>query len=158
VNAQHIAASLADFAGATLGVDDESKQGKRKMWQLIAIVLAAVLLFYWFAFCGTIWFWMNALFCLCRLHFIRAAIWFVCGCWMMLWWFDKPGRELTWDDGGYLPFAAFWIGLGALGTFVRWRKKQQPMPVPTMPAWTTPPEATGNIGPIIEVEYKRLPN
>jgi len=94
------------------------------MWP-VAIFLMLVVAFYWFAFCGTIWFWMNALFSLCRLHFIRAAIWFVCGCWMMLWWYDKPGRELTWDDNGYLFFAAFWIGLGALGTFVRWRKKQQ---------------------------------
>jgi hypothetical protein len=85
---------------------------------------------------------VNALFSLCRLHFIRAAIWFVCGCWMMLWWYDKPGRELTWDDNGYLFFAAFWIGLGALGTFVRWRKKQQAMQtIPTMPTWTTPADA-----------------
>jgi hypothetical protein len=30
--------------------------------------------------------------------------------------------------------------------------------IPTMPAWTPPAEATGNIGSIIEVEYKRLPN
>ncbi len=110
------------------------------MWP-VAIVLMLVG-FYWFAFCGTIWFWMNALFSLCRLHFIRAAIWFVCGCWMMLWWYDKPGRELTWDDNGYLFFAAFWIGLGALGTFVRWRKKQQAMQtIPTMPTWTTPADA-----------------
>ena len=109
------------------------------MWQLIAIVLAAVLLFYWFAFCGTIWCWMNTVFSLCRLHFIRAAIWFVRGVWMLFWWYDKPGRELTWDDGGYLPFAAFVVGLGVLATFVRWRKKQQAMQaIPTMPEWTLP--------------------
>ena len=112
------------------------------MWP-VAIVLMAVVLFYWLAFMGTIWFWMNALFSLCRLHFIRAAIWFVCGCWMMLWWYDKPGRELTWDDNGYLFFAAFWIGLGALGTFVRWRKKQQEMLA--MQTWTTPSRAVGNV-------------
>jgi hypothetical protein len=105
----------------------------------------AVVAFYWVAACATAWFWMNALFSLCRLHFIRAAIWFVCGCWMMLWWYDKPGRELTWDDNGYLSFAAFWIGLGLLATFVRYHRKRQAMQVipTTMPAWT-PPKAPAN--------------
>ena len=60
------------------------------MWQLIAIVLAAVLLFYWLAFMGTIWMWANAIFSLCKLHFIRASLWFNAGVFMLFWWFDKP--------------------------------------------------------------------
>jgi hypothetical protein len=72
---------------------------------------------------------------------------------MMLWWYDKPGRELTWDDNGYLFFAAFWIGLGVLATFVRWRKKQQVMQtIPTMPTWPTP---SGNVVPFIKVKVER---
>jgi len=42
---------------------------------------------------------------------------------------------------------------------VRWGKKQQAVQaIPTMPVWTPPADAPGNIAPIIEVEYKRLPN
>jgi hypothetical protein len=73
---------------------------------------------------------------------------------MLFWWYDKPH---DWDT--MMPGVVFFIGLGALGTFVRWRKKQQEMQaMPTIPTWTMPPEATGNIAPVIEVEYKRLPN
>ena len=76
---------------------------------------------------------------------------------MLLWWNDNDTRTLDWDH--FLPGACFLVGLGALGTFVRWRKKQQEMQaIPTMPVWTPPADAPGNIAPIIEVEYKRLPN
>ena len=72
----------------------------------------------------------------------------------MFWWTDKPH---DWDT--MMPGLVFFTGLAALATFVRWLKKQQAMQaVPTMPVWTMPPEATGNIAPIIEVEYRRLPN
>jgi hypothetical protein len=38
-----------------------------------------------------------------------------------------------------MPGVVFFTGLGALGTFVRWRKKQQAMQaIPTMPAWIPP--------------------
>ena len=73
------------------------------------------------------------------------------------WWTDKPH---DWDT--MMPGVVFFTGLGALGTFVRWRKKQAmsavPEWTPPVPEWTPPAEATGNIAPIIEVEYKRLPN
>ena len=72
---------------------------------------------------------------------------------MLFWWYDKPH---DWDT--MLPGVVFFTGLGALGTFVRWRKKQAMQTMPTIPAWTPPFEATGNIAPVIEVEYKRLPN
>jgi hypothetical protein len=56
---------------------------------------------------------------------------------MLFWWTDKPH---DWDSFG--PGACFLVGLGALGTFVRWRKKQQAMQtIPTMPTWTTPADA-----------------
>jgi hypothetical protein len=124
------------------------------MWQLIAIVLIAVMLFYLGAFYLTVAAWLNAVGHLFRGNFIRAALWFSIGCGMLFWWFDEDIDFDTWLHG-----SAVIVGIGALGTFVRWRKKQQAtQAIPTMPAWTLPAEATGNIAPIIEVDYKRLPN
>ena len=77
---------------------------------------------------------------LCVGNFTRASLCLVSGMWMLLWWFDKPR---SWEDFG--PGACFFVGLGALATFVRWRKKQQAMQVipTTMPTWT-PPKAPAN--------------
>ena len=123
------------------------------MWP-VAIVLIAVVLFFWLAFCVTAWAWLQTIFCLCQLQFVRATIWFSLGSGMLFWWMDTDIDFDTWLHG-----SAVIVGLGALGTFVRWRKKQQAkLAVPMMPAWTPPAEETGNIAPIIEVEYKRLPN
>jgi hypothetical protein len=56
-------------------------------------------------------------------------------------------------------FCGEFAGFGALGTFARYCSKRKAMQaIPTMPTWTPPFEATGNIAPIIEVEYRRLPN
>ena len=86
---------------------------------------------------------------------------------MWLWW-QMPGDEGLiagaipdpWAFDRWLKGSAWVVGLGALATFVRWRKKQQAMQqaMQAVPAWTAPSEATGNIAPVIEVEYKRLPN
>ena len=123
------------------------------MWP-VAIFLMAVVLFYWLAFCLTIAAWLKAIGHLFGGNFIRSALWFNVGVFMLFWWFDKPH---DWDT--MMPGVIFFTGLGALGTFVRWRKKQQAMQaIPTMPVWTPPAEATGNITPIIEVEYRRLPD
>ena len=128
------------------------------MWQLLAIVIGAVLLFYWLAFMATIWWWFNAVVALCKGHFIRAAIWFCLGCGMVLWWQGTEIIPHPWDFDEWLRGSAWVVGLGALATFVRWRKKQQAMQaIPTMPVWTPPADAPGNIAPIIEVEYRRLP-
>jgi hypothetical protein len=78
---------------------------------------------------------------------------------MLLWWNGTETIPHPWDFDKWLRGSAVIVGIGALATFVRWRKKQQAMQtIPTMPAWTVTAEATGNIAPIIEVEYKRLPN
>jgi len=125
------------------------------MWP-VAIFLMLVVGFYWFAFMGTIWFWMNALFSLCKGHFIRASIWASLGFGMLAWWQGTEVIPHPWDFDKWLRGSAVLVAFGALGTFVRWRKKRQAMEA--VRAWTAPAEATGNIGPIIEVEYKRLPN
>src|SRR5262249_35249855 len=116
-----------------------------------------VVAFYWFAFCFSLWAWFKTITCLCERKFIRSAIWFNVGVFMLFWWYDKPH---DWDT--MMPGVVFFTGLGALATFVRWRKKQQAMQtmsaMPAMPTWPASSETTGNIAPIIEVEYKRLPN
>src|SRR6516165_7789377 len=121
------------------------------MWQLLAIVLGAVLLFYWFSFMFSIWCWLQVIFCLCQLQFVRATIWFSLGSGMLFWWM---GADIDFDT--WLRGSAVIVGVGVIGTFVRWRKKQQAMQqaMQAVPAWTMPPEVTENIGPIIEVEYK----
>jgi|SRR6516164_9192912 hypothetical protein len=101
------------------------------MWQLIAIVLAAVLLFYWLALMGTIWMWANAIFSLCKLHFIRASLWFNAGVFMLFWWFDRPH---DWDS--FMPGACFFVGIGALATLVRYlRRTLKPTAQPLLQPW-----------------------
>jgi len=119
---------------------------------LIAAVLIPIVLFFWFAFCFTVWAWLRTIINLCECKFIRASLWFNAGVAMLFWWTDKWE---SWD--AFLPGAAFFIGVGALGTFARYCSKRKAMQaIPTMPAWTPPIEATENIAPVIEVEYKRL--
>ena len=128
------------------------------MWPL-AIFLMLVVLFYWLAFCATIWWSFNALMALWGGHYIRAAIWGCLAFGMLAWWQDTEVIPHPWDVDAWLKDSAWVVGLGALATFVRWRKKQQAMQaVSAMPVWTPPFEATGNIAPVIEVEFKRLPN
>ena len=109
------------------------------MWQLLAIVLGGVLLFYWFALMFTIWCWLQVIFCLCLLQFVRATIWFSLRSGMLFWWM---GTDIDFD--AWLHGSAVIVGLGTLGTFVRWRKKQQAkLSIPTMPTWT-PPKTPAN--------------
>ena len=136
------------------------------MWQLIAIVLIAIIWFYLGAIYLTVVAWLNAVGHLLQGHFTRAAAWFCVGVGMLLWWNGTETIPHPWDFDAWLKASAWVVGLGALATFVRWRKKQQAMQaiarqgsaMPAMPAWTPPFEATGNTAPIIEVEYRRLPN
>jgi hypothetical protein len=121
------------------------------MWQLIAIVLSAAMLFYLAAFYISVVAWLNAVGHLIKGNFIRAAAWFSIGSGMLFWWMDADIDFETWLRG-----SAVIVGMGALGTFVRWHREQQAMQA--VPEWPMPAEATGNIVPIIEVDYKRLPN
>ena len=127
------------------------------MWP-VAIFLMLVVLFYWLAFCGTIWFCFNGLMALWAGHFIRASIWFSLGVGMLFWWQGTEVIPHPWDFDAWLRGSAVIVGIGVLATFLRWRKRQAMQTIPTMPVWTPPADATGNIAPIIEVEYKRLPN
>ena len=73
---------------------------------------------------------------------------------MLLWW---TGKWESWD--AFWPGACAFVGVGVLATVARYYRKWRAMQaIPTKPVWTPPFEATGNIAPIIEVEYRRLPD
>src|SRR5262249_54978825 len=108
------------------------------MWP-VAIVLMAVVLFYWFSFMFTIWCWLQVIFCLCQLQFVRATIWFSLGSGMLFWWFEKDIDFDMWLRG-----SAVIVGIGALQTFVRYHTKRHSLlAIPTIPA-RTPPKTPAN--------------
>src|SRR6516164_7716443 len=88
------------------------------MWPL-AIFLMLVVAFYWFAFCGTIWFCFNGIMALWAGHFIRASIWASLGVGMLFWWQGSDVIPDPWDFDAWLRGSALIVGLGALATFVR---------------------------------------
>src|SRR5262249_39987929 len=116
------------------------------MWP-VAIFLMLMVLFYWLAFCLTVAAWLKGIIHLLGGHFTRAAIWLSLGCGMLFWWKGSDVIPDPWDFDKWLKGSAWVVGLGALATFVRWRKKQQAlqaMPaIPTMPTWT-PPKTPAN--------------
>jgi hypothetical protein len=120
------------------------------MWP-VAIFLMLVVLFYWFAFCLTVAAWLKALIHLLGGNFIRAAIWLSLGYGMLLWWQGTEVIPHPWDFDAWLRGSAVIVSIGALATFLRWRKKQQAIQaIPTMPVWTAPAEATGNVVPFVK--------
>ena len=90
------------------------------MWQLLAIVLGAILLFYWLAFYISVVAWLNAIGHLFRGNFIRASIWFSIGCGMLFWWMSADIDFDTWSRGSVAI-----VGVGALGTFVRFYNRHR---------------------------------
>jgi hypothetical protein len=99
---------------------------------LIAPVLMAIVAFYWVAGCFTIIAWLKAISNLCFGNFIRAAIWFNVGNWMLFWWFDKPHG---WED--FMPGACFFVGIGALATLARYlRRALKPTAQPLLQPWS----------------------
>jgi hypothetical protein len=115
---------------------------------LIAPVLMGIVLFYWIAGCLTVIAWLKAISHLCLVNFIRAALWFVTGTWLLFWWFDKPH---DWDS--FMPGAITFIGAGIAGTIGRYFINRQAKLA--IPASTPPFEATGNVVPFIKLQPKR---
>ena len=95
------------------------------MWQLLAILLGGILLFYWLAFMCTIWWWFNAFVALCKGHFIRAAIWACLGSGMVFWWQGEDVIPHPWNVDEWLRGSAVIVGLGALATLVRFYNRHQ---------------------------------
>ena len=118
------------------------------MWQLIAIVLSAVVLFYLGAFYLTVAAWLNAIGHLFRGNFIRASIWFSIGCGMLFWWQGSDVIPDPWDFDKWLKGSAWVVGLGALATFARFynrhRRATQTVP-PFEPAPSEPAPMVLNI-------------
>ena len=94
------------------------------MWP-VAIFLMLVVLFYWLAFCLTVGAWLKALIHLLGGHFIRAAIWLSIGCGMLFWWQGTEVIPHPWDVEAWLRGSAVIVGIGALGTFVRFYRRHQ---------------------------------
>src|SRR5262249_27394335 len=92
---------------------------RKKMWQLIAIVLSAILLFYLAAFYLSVVAWLNAIGHLLKGNFTRAAAWFAVGSGMLFWWMGSDTIPDPMDFDTWLRGSAVIVGLGALLTFIR---------------------------------------
>ena len=117
------------------------------MWP-VAIVLMAVVLFFWLAFCFTVIAWLKAIVHLCFGNFIRAAIWFSIGCGMLFWWQGTEVIPHPWDFDKWLRGSAVIVGIGVLATFARFynrhRRAAQAVP-PFEPAPSEPAPMVLNI-------------
>jgi len=89
------------------------------------IFLVLVVAFYWGAFYLTVAAWLNAIGHLFRGNFIRASIWFSVGCGMLFWWQGTEVIPHPWDFDAWLRGSAMIVGVGALGTFVRFYRRHQ---------------------------------
>src|SRR5262249_47966098 len=85
---------------------------EKEMWP-VAIVLMAVILFFWLAFMLTVWAWFQTIVCLFRLQFIRASLWFGVGTVMIFWWLDRD-LEPAWRA------STLFICVGATATLLRY--------------------------------------
>jgi len=94
------------------------------MWPVM-IFLVLVVAFYWGAFYLTVAAWLNAIGHLFRGNFIRASIWFSVGCGMLFWWQGTEVIPHPWDFDAWLRGSAMIVGVGALGTFVRFYRRHQ---------------------------------
>src|SRR5262249_16898651 len=90
------------------------------MWP-VAILLIAVVQFYWFAFMFSIWCWLQAIVCLCQLKFVRGTIWFCLACGMLFWWMGTDIDFDTWLHG-----SATIVGLAVIATLLRYLNRILP--------------------------------
>ena len=120
------------------------------MWQLLAIVIGAVLLFYWLAFYISVVAWLNAIGHLFRGNFIRASIWACIGFGMLCWWQGENTIPDPWDFHEWLKGSAWVVGVGVLATFARFynrhRRAAQAVP-PLEPAPFEP-------APVVNINIK----
>src|SRR5262249_10370082 len=98
---------------------------RKKMWQLLAIVLSAVVLFYLGAFYLTVAAWLNAIGHLFRGNFIRASIWACIGFGMLCWWQGENTIPDPWDFHAWLTNSAWVVGIGVLATFARFYNRHR---------------------------------
>jgi hypothetical protein len=89
------------------------------MWQLIAIVLIAIIWFYLGAIYLTVVAWLNAIGHLLQGHFTRAAAWGCVGVGMAAWWNGTATIPDPADFDAWLKTSAWVVGFGALLTFIR---------------------------------------
>lgn len=113
----------------------------------VAVLLIGIVLFYWFAFMGTIWAWLCTVIDLFQGKFIRAAIWFSLGTGGLWWWMGT--KNVTFDE--WKQFTLTFIGIGVLATFLRFIHRTTKSPVkPLTQSWTQIPALDGNVIPFIK--------
>jgi hypothetical protein len=104
----------------------------------------AIVAFYWVAGCFTIIAWLKAISHLCFGNFTRAASYFCIGCGLLFWWVGTDIDFDTWLGGSYVI-----VGMGVIASLLVYIKRHSR---PTIPAPTTPADATGNIFLFINIE------
>jgi hypothetical protein len=129
------------------------------MWQLIAIVLIAIIWFYLGAIYLTVVAWLNTIGHLLQGNFIRAAAWFSIGSGMIFWWTGSGTIPEPMDFDQWLHGSAVIVGIGALATFARFchrhRAAQTDAPLEAAPMVTFTINAEP---PVIEhTPRRRLP-
>jgi hypothetical protein len=106
------------------------------MWQLLAIVFSAVVLFYLGAFYLTVAAWLNAIGHLFRGNFIRASIWACIGFGMLCWWQGSDVIPDPWDFDKWLKTSVLFVALVASIVLV---VKFRPRPKTNVPPFETAP-------------------
>ena|SRR5215467_4925926 len=114
------------------------------MWP-IAIVVMAIVGFYWFAFWGTILVWLWCLFDLCQGKFIRASIWFCTGFGLLAWWMQD--EEVGFEE--WKMVSATVIGL-TIVVVVAYKLYKIRRTVHSVPPFGTMPETAGNVIPFVK--------
>jgi hypothetical protein len=95
------------------------------MWQLIAIVLIAIIWFYLGAIYLTVVAWLNTIGHLLQGNFIRAAAWFSIGSGMIFWWTGSDTIPEPMDFDQWLHGSGVIVGVGALATFARFYNRHR---------------------------------
>ena len=115
------------------------------MWQLIAIVLIAIIWFYLGAIYLTVVAWLNAVGHLLQGHFTRAAAWFAVGGGMLLWWQGTETIPHPQDFDAWLRASAWIVGFGAFLTFIRFCHRHRQTMQAAAASEATPIQVTFNI-------------
>jgi hypothetical protein len=115
------------------------------MWLILAVAIWAAFMFFWVAFCLTIYAWGMCLGSLLGGKFIRASIYFSIGSGLIFWWMPTEDMDFyTWLQGSVTI-------VGLVTAVVLWRKyRQRKLILESIPNFGTIPAITGNVVPFVK--------